>query len=232
MKSAQQLTLWLASLGLAMFANTASSSVVIGFTATEAQFEDSSGTALSNGSIVSVGYFNLSGAFSFAQIGTPAFDSYAEVSPYFTSYGSASTETLAYSAPYNRAGSIDTGNGSGIAPDGDAGKALYMWAFNSSSVATATEWAIVSNLTTTPGGKWIVPTTPFSTDIDLGGDVSTRVVNFGAVSSNTGSGGVGVYDIKTMAISAVPEPSSFLALAGLGLFGFVSRRVRRSSVKA
>ena len=60
----------------------------------------------------------------------------------------------------------------------------------------------------------------------------TQIVGMDLSTGGVGSSINATFGQLYAGVSAVPEPSSFLALAGLGLFGFVSRRVRRSSVKA
>lgn len=190
----------------------------INWSAVEAQFRTQADQYLANGSTILIGTFNTSSSFNFNLIGTAAFDSYAEVSAFFTSYGTITTSTVS-----------DGGNFGGYfeassTVNGAAGSALYIWAFNS-SVQTATQWAIVGGTTS----AWLVPADPVpgSTSVDIG--ISSRQIVYGSASTVTGYGGAGAgKDVKLATFAtAIPEPSTYAALAGVMALAIVSLRKRR-----
>ena len=106
---------------------------------------------------------------------------------------------------------------------GTAGEQLYMWFFNSSDPATATQAAIITN------PAWVRPgdgATVVSYDASqLGTFIPTNAP--GGINNNSQAPGILIGDVR---LSPVPEPSTYaLALVGLGVAGVVARR-RRATV--
>ncbi|MGK0456334.1 MAG: hypothetical protein ACJAUA_000632 [Zhongshania aliphaticivorans] len=199
---------------LYLFVTSSAFSASISFDSLGSQWEDGSGSPLSDGNIVLIGNFDTSGVFDFSSIGTSEYDSYNEVSSFFTQYGLDTTET-----EFGASGVQQGGTG----PSSDTGSAIYFWAFNSSDVSLATEWAIVSNTDL----SWFVPSDspiPGSTSIDIGGLADTRSIEFGNLSSNLGIGDQ--LNIQTALL--VPEPSTYALFAGVLAFGYIVIRRSRS----
>ena len=192
------------------------SAATINFDSTDSIWENRLGAPLSDGSQILIGNFDTTGAFDFNLIGTLAFDSYAEVSPFFTQYGADATETVSTFSGIQQ-------GGSGISTD--TGSQIYFWAFNDSILSNATEWAIVRN----SDSSWLVPSdpTPGSTSINLGVSTGTRFIEFGDESSNLGPTAA-EFNVQTMLV--VPEPSTYALFAGILSIGYVV--VRRARARA
>ena len=195
-----------------LFATCALSAASINFDSTDSIWEDSFGFPLSDGSQILIGNFNTTGGFNFDLIGTPSFDTYSEVLPFFTQYGSGVTKTV------NTFSGIQQGD-SGVSTD--TGSQIYFWAFNDSDLPSATEWAIVGN----SAPDWFVPSdpTPGITSINLGVSTETRFIEFGTESSNLGPTGSEL-NVQTGLI--VPEPSTYALIAGIFTLGYII--IRRS----
>lgn len=190
-------------------------SASIGFNSIASQWENNLGTSLVDGNTVLIGNFDLSGSFDFSLIGTSSFDTFSEVSAFFTQYGSDTIETAFSTSGLQQGGS--TGN-----ILNETGNQIYFWAFNNSDTSQADQWAIVSN----DSSNWFVPNdpTPGSTSIDLG-DPENRTIEFGNVSSNLGLGNE--FNVQTALV--IPEPSTYAFLAGFLTFGYVFVRRRVNS---
>jgi hypothetical protein len=91
--------------------------------------------------------------------------------------------------------------------DVDSGDQLYVWVFNSSSADTATEWGIFSSSNT----NW-----DFAADPGVS-TLSTATLDNIVVGSVSGD---------NFALSAVPEPSAYAAIAGLLALSWVMVRRR------
>lgn len=199
------------ALALTTSLTAASWSATLNFDSTASLWEDSSGTLLVDGSLVRLGFFDTSGAFDFAFIGTAAFDTFAEVDAFFTEYGTSVT-----SSPVTAGFQLG-----GVGSSSDTGNQLFYWGFNAATGAAATEWAIVTN----SNAAFFVPTDPLpgSTSIDLGLAPGTRSVLFGSESTNLGFGGWAL-NIQTELV-VVPEPSTY-AMMALGLVVLLVARRR------
>jgi hypothetical protein len=191
----------------------AGNSAVVEWSGLEAQFVSFGGGALADGNVVFLGTFNTSGAFNFNLIGTSAFDSYAEVASFFTQYASTNIYT-----EEGVAGAFYSSSENLVFP---SGLPMYIWAFNSSSASTASQWAIVGGTTT----DWLTPADPIPgfRAIDIGVD---RVIHFGSDSGIASSLG-GSTNVR---LAAIPEPASAVALAGVAILGFAATRRRRRAV--
>ena len=192
----------------------------ISFDSIGSQWEDSTGNAFADGNQILIGNFDTSGAFNFGLIGTEAFDTYSEVLPFFTTYGSDLTETVAGVLVGAQQGGVGTSN--------DTGSQIFFWAFNDPDLSSATEWAIVRNTDST----WMVPADPVpgTTNIDLGANTPTRIIEFGAESATVSLGGS--LNVQSALVSAVPEPSTYALFAGILSIGFVAVRRHRSRSQA
>lgn len=172
----------------------------------DAQFvvEEGGGTysQLEEGSYISLGTFDLSGAFNFSLIGTPAFATWGDISGFYTEYSSST---------------VFLDNGFGVFADNAAvagveGVPLYILSFSSNNPFFAQKMAIVGSQ------NWMgpsdLPPSDFST-IDIG--VGSPTVFFGDLTDNLGYGGIGVgFDIS---LSIIPEPHilTLLIFSGLSL---------------
>lgn len=165
-------------------------------------FADSKGVDLSTGSLILLGTF--SAQTDFVTFGKDL----AYLQSHFTSFDSASIGSGGY-------GELD-----GYFVDGATVAALstplYYWVFNASTAAGATEWGVVTS------AAWVTP----ANDPDiLITDLDQAVASGAKVGSlNTAAG-----KFQTLVTSAVPEPSSFAAIAGLSILGVVAARRRRSA---
>lgn len=72
------------------------------------------------------------------------------------------------------------------------------------------------------------PTSPLAMSIGASGLLPTgTITGFGIYATTAVSGATGRMDDFTVAVSAIPEPSTFSALAGLGVLGLAASRRRR-----
>jgi hypothetical protein len=108
------------------------------------------------------------------------------------------------------------------------GDQLYVWAYNTKTIAPGAEWALVTDTNATNNTfngttTWTVPTT--SQDFSM---VDADTIILGGLYNTRGPGGYtatpGVFSLQT---SAVPEPGSLLAIASLGFTLLVRRRQKR-----
>jgi len=93
---------------------------------------------------------------------------------------------------------------------GTAGENLYAWVFNSTSPESADEYAIFGS------SSWTVPN-----DTGTANLVSSQINNVVFGSTIAGSP-------TNYALSPVPEPSTFAAIAGVLALGFTATRRRRA----
>lgn len=193
---------------------------IINFSSTGNVWEDSTGTGLVDGNIVSVGIF--AGGFNFGDIGTVPLDTFAEVNAFFTEIGADVTSSALGSVIPANSGAQEGGSGT----SGSTSSPIYFWTFNSSDRSTATEWAIVSNT------LWTVPADPVpgNISIDLGVDVGTRTIEFGSASSTNGLGGGPNVQTAAFGSTAIPEPISLITMAiGLGCLLLLTRHRRNTA---
>lgn len=163
-------------------------------------FTDASGVALESGSLVLLGTF--AGGTDFLNQGT----NLEYLQNQFTTFDTTSISAGGYDG-------IDGYFTEGAVVN-NLNTQLYYWIFNSSSAASATEWGIV----TSPA--WITPGTApdiLVTDMSQAAESGVRVGSLNTVSGQ----------FRTAVTSAIPEPSSFAAVAGLGILGFAAMRKRR-----
>ncbi len=192
------------------------------------------GTDLPLGSVVRLGVFNLTDV----QIVANASD-YAFLNANFV------TLDTAFIGKGDPAGSGDIANAglfvstlSGIntVANSTAGKLLSYWVFDSATPASATSQGIFSSTTwTVPSGDG-TPTdlSSLSTDIsdltvgNLGvtllGSAKVIIGSFGPGTNATGGG----KDFVLAATSAIPEPSTYAAFAGIAVLGLAALRRRRA----
>jgi hypothetical protein len=181
---------------------SSSRAATINYSGFEAQFVTESGLSaysqLQEGSYISLGTFNLSGGFAFNLIGTPAFDTWSEISAYYTEYGSTSIfDSEGFGVFTSEAGAV-----------GIEGTPLFIVGFDNINPVLSTRLAIVGG----SGGAWDAPSDdPLSgvLSVDIGGGDATVV--YGVITDIDGYGGLGVG--KDIALSAVPESNSFAYLA-------------------
>ena len=168
---------------------------------------DSSGTALTTGYTFSVGSFE-----SF----TPTTLNTADWLGNFTSLGSINWDTTftQYSG---------TANLTNNATPFTSGSQAYVWGYNTQTIASGTEWILLTNSSWTYPTAGNVPTVNWDAS-----DVGTVAV-VGFISSATVGTGADPY-LQTAAISAVPEPSTYALLAGVAMLGFVWLRRRTVQV--
>lgn len=156
--------------------------------------------ASSSGSLLPVGSELLLGSFA---AGTDFSNtSYTYMSSQFTQYGVSAVGDGGYGVP-----GLFVASATASAPTSTK---LYIWSFNASTAASATQWGIFS----TSGTTW---TTASSAPDVLAVDISqATTADFGSLSASLAM------------TSAVPEPSTYAAILGfvtLGLVGY--RRFRR-----
>lgn len=188
----------------------------INFDSTESIWENSSGFGLQDGSQILIGTFDTSSTFDFNLIGTSSFDSYAEVLPFFTQFGSDVTQTLSTFSGIQQGG---------LGSSTSTGSQIYFWAFNDQDFSNATEWAIVGNTDI----SWQVPADTqlgSSTSINLGVLPISRVIEFGSQSTNLGPTST-AFNVQTALI--VPEPSTYAFFTGFLTLGYVFVRRRAKS---
>lgn len=134
----------------------------------------------------------------------------------------AITNTLTISASGKVAGQVADNNGL-VGSTNQASffdnKGAYVWVFNATTVAAATEMGVFRASTTNP---WIFP---------VNGNGSGDVVSYSSSNANaptvTAVGGAGaVTTTNFVLVQAVPEPS-VLALGGLAGLGMLSSRRRK-----
>jgi hypothetical protein len=167
---------------------------------------------LGEGSYVSLGSFDLSGDFSFNLIGTPEFDTWSEISSYYTEFGNTN---------------IFLSDGYGVFASqalvaGIAGTPLYIVGFDATSPSGAVRMAVVGG----ESGAWNAPGDEPLNDylaIDIGGAGSS--VFFGTLTEVDGYGGLGAG--KDISLSVIPEPTTLVLLVGAMVGCFFLRLPKR-----
>lgn len=112
------------------------------------------------------------------------------------------------------------------------GQKTYFWVFNSKSITSGTEWALVSdsNPLGNLGSEWAMPAPATGNTYQwLLLDADTAVI--GGVNDAQGGGGPppvlpGSYSLQTYSVVAVPEPGSALLAAVSGVWTLRRRRNR------
>jgi len=182
----------------------------------------SSGTTLTTGDAIRVGYIPPSALSLFAtsnsySLLSSSFDAIGEgisnagtlsesptPSGSFLDINNAFSQTGGFSGTFNNVANLTTGD------------QLFMWIFNSPNPATATQWLVITGT----ASNWYVPATPVpgSTQITLTTANATPIRGTQVTSGpNTGD-----YELAAIPI---PEPASFSLLAGaLALGGLALKR--------
>lgn len=205
------------------FAGMAHAQVTVDANAAADLVLSSSGTPLALGDVIRVGYFpsadlstvensnsysTLNGIFTAVGEGTPG--SSGTLSETGTPVGNSNT---LYINNYSSTSGAFLGNFTGVSstliPTGDL---LYMWVFNSSNPATATQWGIFDDPSSS---NWEFPA-------NLGtANLSMETAGITALRGTTNGSN---YDLATVVV--VPEPASFSLLAGALAFGALAVRRR------
>ncbi|MCE9518318.1 MAG: PEP-CTERM sorting domain-containing protein [Verrucomicrobia bacterium] len=112
------------------------------------------------------------------------------------------------------------------------GEAGYLWAFNTKTLASGTEWALITNNSSdsNPANNWVIPAPSDQTSLPLDWRLSNaNAVIFGGLNNVEGAGAFAVtpgsFNLQTH--SAVPEPGSAWLVIITGLSFFIGRRRRR-----
>ena len=162
-------------------------------------YQDSGAAALGDGSLLRYGTFDEAG---YDLLSTAQRADYATVDALFTELGTVS----ASGGDFFSTGNSYTFPVSGIS----TGDKLYTWVFNTSDASVATEWGIFSS----SNSLWNVATDPGTTTLS-----NNNIDNF-----VVGSAGAGT----NVLLSAVPEPSTYAAIAGFLALGVAMVRRRRA----
>ena len=197
------------------------------------------GSDLAPGSLIKIGVFNLSDDLIVANISDYAFlnSNFVSIDTAFVGKGDpsgAGQSDLSNSGLFNSAVSgINTGN-TGL---NVSGKTLYYWVFDSADPLLATQQGVFTS------SDWVIPAgdgspvdlASLSTDIagltvdTLGAELTPGAkIIFGGFGPGTNDLGAGV-NFTLAVTAAIPEPSSFAALAVLAVLGAVASRRRRSA---
>jgi len=184
----------------------------------------SSGTVLTAGDLIRIGYFS-----STANLGTS--NSFSSLNSIFTPIGegSADGDTLTETGVSGDTLEINniTGPGTGTFAGSfntvsssylPTGTQLYMWVFNATSTASSTQWGIFD------APSWTFPPDPSFTTVTLSAP-SVSVLRGSTVVMN----GTTDYELANIPAS-VPEPSNLAAFGALAVFGsaFLLRRRSRT----
>lgn len=179
----------------------------------------SSGTALTAGDLIRIGFFSTT-----SNLGTS--NSFSTLNSAFTPIGEGSADGDTLTETGNSGDTIDINNISGAGtfaasfgnvnatylPTGDQ---LYMWIFNSTSTSSATQWAIFD------APSWTFPASGGATTLSLSSP-SISVLRGSTVVMN----GTTDYELA----NTVPEPTNLAAFGALAVFGcaFLLRRRTRA----
>lgn len=199
--------------------------------------QDASGIQIANGDLVWVGTFaNTSFSFN-SSISLAANIANIEASGGWNQFtldtstsspdaGITNTVTIGGLSGGGRITGTVTDNNSGATKaDFFNGKTIYIWVFNASSTAAATQMGIFT------GGSGAAPLWTFPVNANGGGDFNTVGTDTGAALNMAAVGGAGLVtasNLKLSAASAIPEPSTWVSLIGATAFLGTLRR-RRST---
>jgi hypothetical protein len=181
--------------------------------------DSSNATLTTASSLVLVGTFANDGLILFNPAAPTINSNFTTISTAagWSQFGSSGLGIL--SSPAGKVGG--SVNDNTVSADAFNGDNLYLWIFNASTIAAATEMGIFR--ATSASVPWVFPnnaggvgdTSTFSTT----SSGASTIVSFGGAGSATSS------FLTLSGLSAVPEPSRFL-LFGLGLVGVIFRRRR------
>jgi len=191
---------------------------IVGTAANSTNFALSNGSALTDGGVFKIGYYNSAYTAEYFS-GLTAAGAVLNASAFETGYTLLAQSTDNYfGASGMRSASIELVTG----VDTHLGKTLTMLVGNAATIAGSTQIGVFSN------SAWVVPVNPTGvTPADFGFDIGAdgTVAYFGSLSLGTGA-----YPSDGVVNSAIliPEPSSASLLA-LGMAGLVALRARRKS---
>ncbi len=219
-------------LGLGTFVQAAAVNISVSTNANgaPAKFVSSTGSNLNTGSAVRVGYFSFGGSPNLAEQAVLTSSSFAAIDALFTplgdenaTFGSGTgTVTVNNAGFLNLPGHVvagltnvnqtDAGHPDPFVP---VGTQLYLWVFNNSNPASASEWSLF-----TASAGWAVPAAGSealaSAEITLAYQPGA-VVQGAALRDGSGN----------FRLAAIPEPTTGLLLIGSTLVYFLRRRVNR-----
>ena len=186
----------------------------------------SSGTLLAQGDAIRLGYFAASATSSLVE----SSNSYSTLNAAFTAFGEGTIPTSSGTlnetgTPVGNSNTMYVNNAALLNVSGaffgsftlpatfpvtSGTQQLYMWVFNSSNPATATQWGIFTD------ASWTFPPNLGAANMTMNSS-GIQPLRYGGT---TGS------DYELASIPAVPEPSTFALLAGAMAIGitFICRR--------
>lgn len=190
----------------AVVLSNAASAISVNIIANSAsgRYLSSSEATLPTGSVVKYGVLDVS---AYNALSASQKQNFAAVSGVFSELGETAV---------NSSGDVvSTGNIHNL-PENGVGfsEQLYTWVFNSGTPGSATEWGIFTSSST----NWGTGTDNIGTST-----LSTSFETMSAVVGTINSGSTDTYSLQ-----AVPEPSTYAAIAGFAVLGVVALRRRRA----